>query len=175
MTLRVGIGGAVLLAALVVNPLYACGLFQGRQPLEQRMARAVGGRWELRIDGDPAVRYLEITPSRVAPPPPTARAGLIAPAAACGHYSVVAPAAACITTWAMPLDATLVDGGAVAVGRGEFIEASHGQPELKLTVGDVRITATNYVGFFASLDGVPVTVGDPVLGDLAGTLTRPAP
>ena len=27
----------------------------------------------------------------------------------------------------------------------------------------------------ASLDGVPVTVGDPVLGDLAGTLTRPAP
>ena len=173
MKLRDGIGGAVLLAALVVNPLYACGLFQAGQSLEQQMARTVRGRWELRIDGAPAVRYLDITPLRAVPPPLTARAGLIAPAAACGHHTVVAPAAACGGTWAMPLVVRLPDGGAVAVGRGEFIEASHGRPELKLTVGDVRITAIGNIGFFASLDGVPVTVGDPVLGDLAGTLTRP--
>lgn len=152
-TMRLAIGGVVLTVAFLLNPMVGCDLLGLRDrggPSARAMAADVVGTWDLRVDGEPAVRTVVISPARARPRTTTAGASWVAPAAACSDHTIIASAAACLDSWTMPL-VVEVSGGATPVagvgtysvtagGYGATLNLTIGREELRGRLADGRAT-----------------------------------
>lgn len=139
------------LAALVLNPLFACSeLEPGYAFGEVEMRAAVEGTWRISVPAHgadaPALEYTLV----IAQGTKVARLqqrGLVAPAAACGSRSFVRTASACIDDTTMPLDVQIVRGpgpaGSTGPSRGEFVVygRSFQSGELRLTIDAMNVSA----------------------------------
>ncbi len=107
--------GAVALAALVLNPVF--GVLSGPHFAAAELRAAVEGTWQLKVDEGGATRTVafriaEGTEADAASAGLTSQLELIRPAAACGHRTLVRSAGACRDMTDMPLEVTLLAGGA---------------------------------------------------------------
>lgn len=135
------------LAALILNPIAACSLFEPSFNFgAAEMRAAVEGTWTITAPATadrPALEYtVRIAQSDKAVRPEHAFLdNLVTPAAACGSRSFVRPAAACLDSTNMPLDIQIVKG-----------------PSTKPSSGEMRVTGTSfeYAGLALVVDGIPL-------------------
>jgi hypothetical protein len=114
------------LAALILNPIAACSLFEPSFNFgAAEMRAAVEGTWTITAPATadhPAMEYtVRIAQGDAAARPDLASLGLVAPAAACGSRSFVRPAAACIDATRMPLDIQIVKGPSTQPSSGKMV------------------------------------------------------
>jgi hypothetical protein len=179
---------AVWLAALVLNPFYACeDGAEGFQFTEADVRGAIEGTWKLEIAGHaPITLAIREVHGAV-----QARAGTgwVASAAACGSRSFVRPAHACMDFTMMELDVRVLAGargstyGRVDVAGTHFHGAElhvsiysprsrsgalRGPAEPDLSIGDTRVVA------FVTPDGkaTQVSINDAEPSATRATLVR---
>jgi hypothetical protein len=137
--MRLLVPGFVAAVAFLLNPLYACNTLLGYDFGEREMHRAIEGNWTV-VHGDKRTS-LAIAEAHEAV---HASAGLIAPAAACGHRSFVTEAAACVETSRMALVATAGPGQTLTgelVVVGTSFDSAQLQLDGKLDGEDISIEA----------------------------------
>jgi phage tail sheath gpL-like len=127
--------GALTVAALVLNPFYACVPEPSFQFTANEMAAAIEGTWTLTLEDRSYIFHIEAASARRQ----HSRASLVPSAHACGKRTVVKSAAACVDTTTLPVVVNVsgsTSDGEFRVHGTRFVEG-----ELVIDVADHRVHA----------------------------------
>jgi hypothetical protein len=175
------LGGALLVATVIINPLYAC---RGGAPASftfgtDEVQAAVEGAWTLVVPAtstEPArtvALQVEVSdkPARIAA---AGSDGLVASAYACGSRTLVRSAGACLDVTRVPLTVTVASGD-VTTARGslEIYGLRFDRGQLMLQLDAQPLTATLSPGGQASDVRLGSAHDDAAWRD--GTLVRAVP
>lgn len=134
----------VAVAALVLNPFFACSADPAFRYGLPEIEAALAGTWHAKLtkDGTTRTATFRIEAARVAGAQQHGGRHLVRPAAACGQRTLVKSAAACLDETTVPLVLIALDGSAPAmIGTFRVIGTHFEQGSALLELGDVRISA----------------------------------
>lgn len=134
---RITLQYVVLVAALVLNPLWAC-----RGPEYSYSVKdvrgALAGTWTVTVKGQTSTFRINLgsTTHQSA-----SRSSLVAPASACSHRTLVSSAEACMDVTEVRLELVAIDGQLPTEGWFDIFGLSFDEARMRLRVGDTDIEA----------------------------------
>ena len=128
--------GVLAVAALVLNPFYACSLGPSFSYSAAEMTAAVEGTWVLTVDGRSYIFHIE----QASAAQQHSSASLVPSAHACGDRTLVKSASACIDTSTMPVVVTLSGTSTDGIFQVDGTRFEKGR--LVIEVADYQLEAT---------------------------------